>query len=288
MDPLIETAQAKVNLTLKVLGRRSDGFHELNSLVMFAKLGDNLQLEPGDELSLAAGGAFCANLDGDNLVLQAARLISEMCADIRSGTFTLVKNLPVAAGLGGGSADAAAALRLISRANPGAVTGKIMEEAACQLGSDVLVCLMSHAAMMRGRGELVSPIEQLPTLNVVLVNPGVTLAAGDVYAALEAPELDENPLDDNGCENNFSSAGVLLKHISRIGNDLQRPAIKLAPVIGDVISALSQEEGCGAVQMSGSGSTCFGVFANAGHAARARDRLQAAHPDWWIVSTSLE
>ncbi|MHA1165269.1 MAG: 4-(cytidine 5'-diphospho)-2-C-methyl-D-erythritol kinase [Alphaproteobacteria bacterium] len=287
MAPLIETASAKVNLTLRVLGRRSDGFHELSSLVAFAKLGDTLQLEPGDELSLAVRGSFSAKLDEDNLVLHAARLLSELCRGVRTGAFILEKNLPVAAGLGGGSADAGAALRLIGRANPGLVTGQIMEEAACRLGSDVLACLMSHAAMMRGRGEKLLPLERLPALDAVLVNPGIPLAAGDVYAALEAPELEDNFVPDDVSQISFASVGEVLKHISKAGNDLQHPAIKLAPVISDVLSALSCAEGCETAQMSGSGSTCFGVFANAGHAAGARDRLHAAHPDWWVVSTRL-
>ncbi len=282
------TAPAKVNLTLKVLGRRSDGFHELSSLVAFAALGDTLQLAPGAELSLSVTGAFSANLDADNLVLQAAHLVSEMCGGVQTGAFALVKNLPVAAGLGGGSADAAAALRLIGRANPGVVTGKIMEQAAVRLGSDVLVCLMSHAAMMRGRGERLIPVKHLPALDVVLINPGAPLAAGDVYAALDAPSLDDTPTDNDRYEMQFSSVGGLQTYISKAGNDLQPSAIQLAPVIGDVLSALSHEEGCGLAQMSGSGSTCFGIFNNAGHAAGARERLRKAHPDWWIVSTRLE
>ncbi len=287
MAPLIETASAKVNLTLKVLGRRGDGFHELSSLIAFTKLGDTLQLEPGDELTLALRGAFSANLDEDNLVLQAARFLKERCEGASAGAFILDKNLPVAAGLGGGSADAGAALRLMAKANPGLVTGRLMEEAACQLGSDVLACLMSHAALMLGRGEKLVPLEQFPALDIVLVNPGIPLSAGDVYAALEAPALDEDFVPDVPGQMSFSSAGEVLDHMSKDGNDLQRPAIKLAPVIGDVLSALSHAEGCEAAQMSGSGSTCFGIFANAGHAAGARDRLRAAHRGWWVVSTRL-
>jgi 4-diphosphocytidyl-2-C-methyl-D-erythritol kinase len=288
MDLLRETAPAKINLTLKVLGRRSDGFHELSSLIAFASIGDTLQLEPYDELSLAVSGEFSANLDEDNLVLQAVRLLTERCGEVKTGAFALEKNLPVAAGLGGGSADAAAVLRLISRVNPAVVTPQIMEQTACQLGSDVLACLMSHAAIMRGRGEKLFPLEQLPVLDIVLVNPGIPLAAGDVYAALEAPLFEDDFKPGDTGEMSFASIADVLKHISNFGNDLQQPAIKLAPEIGDVLSALSHTEGCEVAQMSGSGSTCFGVFANAGHAASARDRLRAAHPDWWVVSTRLE
>lgn len=287
MDLFIETAPAKVNLTLKVLGRRDDGFHELSSLVAFAGSGDTLQHIPGHELSLDVRGAFSASLDEDNLVLHAARLMGELCPGVQAGAFTLEKNLPVAAGLGGGSADAAAALRLIAKANPGAVTSKILEEAACRLGSDVLACLMSHTAVMRGRGEKLFPLKHLPALDVVLVNPGIPLVAGDVYAALEAPAYEEVQAENDNEAMSFGSVAEVLKHIKNIGNDLQPPAIKLAPVIGDVLSALSKDEGCEAAQMSGSGSTCFGVFTNAGHAASARERLSKSHPDWWIISTRL-
>jgi len=286
MDQLTERAQAKINLTLKVVGRRGDGFHELSSLIAFASVGDTLQLKPDDTLSLSVSGPFSDNLDDDNLVLRAARLAKERCGEVRTGAFALIKNLPVSSGLGGGSADAAAALRLVGRANPGLLTPRIMEGIACQLGSDVLACLMSHAAIMRGRGDKLSVLDDLPALDAVLVNPGIPLAAGDVYSALEAPLLKDDFVADNAVVS-FASASELLKHISNIGNDLQQPAMKLAPEVGTAISALSKLDGCAVAQMSGSGSTCFGIFANAGHAAGARDRLRAAHPDWWVVSTRL-
>ncbi len=286
MDLLRESAPAKINLTLKVHGRRGDGFHELSSLIAFASISDTLQLKPDDSLSLCVSGPFSGKLDDGNLVLQAARLLKECCGEVRTGAFSLIKNLPVSAGLGGGSADAAAALRLIDRANPGFLTPQIMEQTACQLGSDVLACLMSHAAIMRGRGDKLSALDDLPALDAVLVNPGIPLAAGDVYSALEAPLLKDDFVTDEAVVS-FASASELLKHITLAGNDLQPPAMKLAPKIGAVISALSNLDGYEAAQMSGSGSTCFGIFANAGHAAGARDRLRAVHPDWWVVSTRL-
>ncbi len=286
---LEERAPAKINLSLRVLGRRADGFHEIESLVAFARFGDALSLNLHTGLTVEAIGPFASALAGDdNLILEAANQLRERCPGVQAGAFYLEKNLPVASGLGGGSADAGAALRLIGRANPGLVTAQIMEEVACRLGSDVPACLVSRAAVMRGRGEKLFPLEQLPALDVVLVNPGISLAAGDVYAALEAPALgDVSPGEDTGLMT-FASAGELVKHISNVGNDLQQPAMKLAPVIGDVVAALLRQEGCEAAQMSGSGSTCFGVFANAGHAAGARHRLCAAHPHWWVVSTRLE
>ena len=249
MDLLTERAQAKVNLSLKVVGRRGDGFHELNSLIAFASVGDTLQLKPDGTLSLSVSGPFSDNLDEDNLVLRAARLAKERCGEVRTGAFALIKNLPVSSGLGGGSADAAAALRLVGRANPGLLTPRIMEGIACQLGSDVLACLMSHAAIMRGRGDKLSVLDDLPALDAVLVNPGIPLAAGDVYSALEAPLLKDDFVADNAVVS-FASASELLKHISLAGNDLQPPAMKLAPKIGAVISALSNMDGCAMAQMS--------------------------------------
>jgi 4-diphosphocytidyl-2-C-methyl-D-erythritol kinase len=286
---LEERAPAKINLTLKVLGRRADGYHEIESLVAFAGFGDMLSLTLDAELSLETCGPFAASLGGDdNLILQAAYRVKERCPDIQVGAFVLEKNLPVAAGLGGGSADAGAALRLLGKANPGLIPVQIMEETACELGSDVLACLMSHATVMSGRGEKLSPLKTFPAVDTVLFNPGIPLRAGDVYAAMEAAKLGDEPLAGHVCQASFVSSSELLKHMSDTGNDLQRPAIRLAPMIGDVLAALSGQEGCEAAQMSGSGSTCFGIFANAGQAAGARERLRKSHPDWWVISTRIE
>lgn len=285
---LVERAPAKINLFLRVFGRRADGFHEIESLVAFAQFGDALSLNPGPETTLKTTGPFATALGHENnLVLEAAKQLRAVSPVVQAGAFSLEKNIPVAAGLGGGSADAAAALRLIGRANPGVITQQIMEDAACALGSDVPACLMSRAAVMRGRGEKLAILEDFPALDLVLVNPGVPMAAGDVYSALEAPVLgDISPARDTG-RMSFATASEVLKHISGAGNDLQEPAIKLAPEINDVLVALSRLEECEVAQMSGSGATCFAVFANAGHAASARDRLRGAHPDWWVVSTRL-
>ena len=140
---------------------------------------------------------------------------------------------------------------------------------------------------MQGRGEKLTPLENFPALDIVLVNPGIPLAAGEVYAALEAPLLEDEFVSSDAGQTSFASIGEVLEHISLDGNDLQQPAIRLAPEIGSVLAALSSADGCQAAQMSGSGSTCFGVFVNAGQAAGARERLRAAHPDWWVVSTRL-
>ncbi len=284
-----EHAPAKINLSLQVLGRRPDGFHEIESLVAFAGLGDALSLTIDGELSLKTYGPFASALGGDdNLILRAASLLTERCPGIQVGAFSLEKNLPVAAGLGGGSADAGAAIRLISKANPGLIPPQIVEDTACEMGSDVLACLMSHTTVMRGRGEKLSPLKQFPVLDAVLVNPGIPMRAGDIYAALDAPSLGDESSAGHCRRMSFASAGELLKHMSEVGNDLEQPAVMLVPVIGDVLDALSSLEGCAAAQMSGSGSTCFGIFANAGQAASARERLLKAHPDWWVASTRME
>ena len=176
MTALRDLARAKLNLTLEVLGRRPDGFHEVRSLVAFATFGDDLELAPGDDLDLEVEGPFAAALSGDNLILEAASAARRRVPNLRLGRFRLRKVLPVAAGLGGGSADAAAALRLIARANPGLVPEAALAELAPKLGADVNVCLKSRPALIAGRGETVETVSGFPSCGIVLVNPGRALA----------------------------------------------------------------------------------------------------------------
>ena len=190
MAPLTELAAAKINLTLEILGRRPDGYHELVSLVAFAGLGDRLSLEPGPRFGLQVEGPFAGGLGTDNLIECAVRRALEQAPALTSGRFRLEKTLPVAAGLGGGSADAAAALRLLARANPEQAGGLDLGSIAAGIGADVTVCLEQRVAWMRGVGEQVACVPPLPETHVALVNPGVTLATAEVYAALGAPPLD--------------------------------------------------------------------------------------------------
>ena len=195
MTALRDTAKAKLNLTLEVLGRRADFYHEVRSLVGFTELGDSVALEPGDELALAVDGPFAGALQGDNLIIAAADAAKAKAPGIALGRFQLTKVLPVAAGLGGGSADAASALRLLAEANSGALSPAALAEIAGRLGSDVTACLASRPALMTGRGEQVAEIRGMPACGVVLVNPGLPLATASVYGALNAAPLSATPAD---------------------------------------------------------------------------------------------
>ena len=204
---------------------------------------------------------------------------------LRLGRFTLEKRLPVAAGLGGGSSDAAAALRLLARENGIALDDARLTAAAQATGADVPVCVDPRARMMRGVGEILSDPLSLPELPAVLVNPGVAVPTRDVFAALAAP-----PLSSSGQSEDFltinADAAALVSILSARRNDLETPAIKLQPVIADVLVAL-QDSGCLLARMSGSGATCFGLFASRDQAAAAAKRLSAAQPRWWVVATSF-
>ena len=281
---LTETAPAKINLTLRVLGRRADGNHELESLVACADLADRLTLEPGDTLALDVAGRFAAASGdvSDNLVLKAVAALRERVSGVKAGRFALDKNIPVAAGVGGGSADAAAALRLLATLNDLAPDDERLINAARAVGADVPVCLASKALIMRGVGELLSPSVYLPRLHAVLVNPGVALATRDVFAKLvirenSAPALTPVP-------HGFDETIAYLK---QHGNDLAEPAIACAPVIAEVLTVLGATAGCRVARMSGSGATCFALFANADEAAAAAKMLQARYDKWWVTPAVL-
>jgi 4-diphosphocytidyl-2-C-methyl-D-erythritol kinase len=280
---LVAFAPAKVNLTLHVLGRRPDGYHEIESLVVFADAGDRLTLTPGDRLALDVRGptAAAAGTGSDNLVLKAARALAERVEGLRFGSFTLEKSLPVAAGLGGGSSDAAAALRLLAQASGLPLDDERLYAAARATGADVPVCLDPRPRMMRGVGEILSVPLALPPLPAVLINPGVAVPTRDVFAALAAPALSPAARHDE-----FAPAGANAAHlVSALGarrNDLEAPALRLQPLIGEVLATLRGCAGCRLARMSGSGATCFGLFDNADAAQAAARALQRAHPGWWV------
>ena len=280
---LVEKAYAKINLTLRVLGRRPDGYHELESLVAFADIADTLVLPPVGEVALGIAGPFASNCgpQAGNLVLKAHAALAERVAGLKAGRFLLVKNIPVAAGIGGGSADAAAALRLLARANGLPLDDARLIAAALAVGADVPVCLESRARIMRGVGEeLLAPLD-LPKLPALLVNPGVPLATRDVFARLadkfsKAPSA-EVPRD----------AADLIAWLAAHGNDLTEPAIACVPVIAEVLNALCALPGVRLARMSGSGPTCFALFSSPADAAAAGRALQAGYKDWWIQPTTL-
>jgi len=289
MPPLATRAPAKVNLNLHVLGRRLDGYHELESLVAFAGTGDTLALAPGPELRLEVTGpkASLAGEGGDNLVLRAARNLAERVGSLKQGRFHLVKRLPVAAGIGGGSADAAAALRLLARLNGLALDHPAVTDAARNTGADVPVCLVPRARMMTGVGETVGPPLKLPRLFAVLINPGIPVATPAVFKALglspgETVCSPACPPVERSLEE-----GPLIERLAAGRNDLEAPACRLAPQITDALEALREAPGLRLARMSGSGATVFGLFATCTAAATAARTIGRAQPGWWVKATSL-
>jgi 4-diphosphocytidyl-2-C-methyl-D-erythritol kinase len=287
MTVLREAARAKLNLTLELLGRRADGYHEVRGLVAFTELGDSLELEPGRDLELAIEGPFASVLHGDNLITMAAEAAKTSAPGISLGGFQLFKALPVAAGLGGGSADAAAALRLLARANPGALSPSALAEIAARIGSDVTACLKGRPALMTGRGETVTAVRGMPACGVVLVNPGLPLATANVYGALNAAPFRGKEPQAAQAPDFGGSFARLIGYAAPRGNDLEAAAMRLAPVIGEVLSALKRLHGARLVRMAGSGPTCFALFATEDEAKGAVVLLTAAHPKWWVAATTL-
>ena len=269
-------APAKVNLALHVTGRRSDGYHLLDSLVAFAPVGDRLRLAPAEGLSLRVTGPEAKGVpEGpENLVLRAAALLGPG----PGAALHLEKCLPAASGIGGGSSDAAAALRGVAALRGGAMASP---EAVLQLGADVPMCLAPSPARTRGIGEDLTPVS-LPPLPAVLVNPRVEVPTPSVFKALackDNPPLPEIPA--------FADAVACIDWLAHQRNDLQAPAVALAPVIAEVLAALAALPGCRLARMSGSGATCFALFASEAEAGAAQAALSAAQPGWWVAQGSL-
>ncbi len=272
-----EFAPAKVNLALHVIGRRDDGLHQLDGVVAFARVGDTLSAEPADRLSLAVDGPFAAGLDAgpDNLVLRAAALMRPAG---RGVALRLTKALPLASGIGGGSSDAAATLRLLARLweLPLPSTPELLG-----LGADVPVCLAVQACRMRGIGEDLTPL-RLPPLWLVLANPGVPVATGAVFAGLAGrfgPPMPALPAS--------TDAETLIDFLAAQRNDLEPPAIAAAPAIAEVLAALAAQPGCRLARMSGSGATCFGLFSSERLAASAAEATRQARPRWWVATSAI-
>lgn len=277
-----QLARAKINLFLHVGDRREDGFHPLQSLAIFTAFGDGLVVEEDQDLSLSVDGPFAAALtDGDNLVLKAARALAAHAGRRAGAKITLTKNLPVASGMGGGSADAAAALRALAalwELDPGET---VLCEIAKELGSDIPVCVPSTPAFMEGRGEILTPISALPRLPILLVNPGIAVPTKDVFANLK----DRRGADMALPRGRFNDLADVLRFLEATGNDLEAPALALQPVIGEVLSSLKAVPGALFTRMSGSGATCFALMPDDGGCARAAAALKKKHPDWWVQPT---
>jgi 4-diphosphocytidyl-2-C-methyl-D-erythritol kinase len=281
---LLEKAPAKINLTLRVLGRRSDGYHEIESLVAFADFGDVLRLRTDAAEGLEITGPFGGKSGpiGENLVLKAVLGLRERVAGLRAGNFLLEKNIPVAAGLGGGSADAAAALRLVARVNAIALDDPRLMAAARTTGADVPVCLHPRARIMRGIGEQLSAPIDLPVLSALLVNPLVPLATRDVFSKFAGGGGGDNHSDVVPKEFN-----QLIELLEQHGNDLADAACACAPVIGEILQTLRALPGARLVRMSGSGPTCFALFAAPSEATAAAQKLRAERRDWWVQPAAI-
>lgn len=273
---LTETAPAKINLALHVIGKRADGYHLLDSIVAFASLSDVLHLSRADETSLEITGPFAHRLhaeDEENLVLKAVAGLKALLPDLPNVHIRLEKHLPVSSGIGGGSADAAAALRGLMRLCGRRPEPKALAELAISLGADVPVCLANQTSRMRGIGEDLTPHADLPAMPAIIVNPGVACDTREVFRHLALtngfpPILNANDLQS--CR-----------------NDLQAAAIAGLPVIGEVLENLASLEGAWLSRMSGSGATCFALFANQPQAQAAANHLRAAKPQWWIEETRI-
>jgi 4-diphosphocytidyl-2-C-methyl-D-erythritol kinase len=294
MPALTDEARAKVNLTLRVIGRRVDGYHDLESVVAFCDCADRLTLERGTGLTLTTIGPRAPDCGeaADNLVLKAARLLGERVGEFKAGEFILDKVLPVAAGIGGGSADAAAALRLLARANKLELDDPRLIEVARLTGADVPVCLASRACVMTGVGETLLPLT-LPKMPCVLVNPCVPVATSDVFRALglRHGELLVGATDVILYDPTWPEAGAPIDAwigvLSDIGNDLEKPAMRIQPVIGEVLAALRDTAGARLARMSGSGATCFAIFNDVADAQRAAQAIRREHPAWWVHAGAL-
>ena len=287
MQELVARAPAKVNLTLRVLRRRADGFHDLASVVAFAGVGDRLRLVPDRPLALTVSGLRAAETgpEADNLVLRATRALAARCPGLRLGAFHLEKRLPVAAGLGGGSSDAAAALRLLARLNGLAPDAPLLLEAARATGSDVPVCLDPRARIMAGVGEQLSAPLALPPLFAVLVNCGVAVPTAPVFKALGlAPGA---ALPGPAHPLSLTDGVQALDLLAGLPNDLEPPAIALAPEIAGVRALLEAQPEARLVRMSGSGATVFALTQDCHAAARLAKRVSQGAPGWWVRSTVL-
>jgi 4-diphosphocytidyl-2-C-methyl-D-erythritol kinase len=282
-------APAKLNLYLHVVGRRPDGYHLLDSLVAFAAAGDELTFALAPDLSLAVDGPFGPSLgvDDDNLALKAARALAAHAGRAPGAAIRLTKRLPVASGIGGGSADAAATLHGLNRLWNLGLSDTALASIGLALGADVPVCLAGVASFFGGIGDEIVAAEPLPRAHVVLVNPGTPLATASVFRARAqatgGATYSESARWTDAVPDAVALAGLLAKR----SNDLTAAAIGLLPAIADVLAALEQQPPRLLARLSGSGATCFGLFAERGEAREAAAAIATAHPDWWVVATTL-
>ena len=281
-DKYTENAAAKVNLCLQVTGRRTDGYHLLQSLVVFANVGEYVEVSMADSLSLNYTGSFADALpsSADNLVMQAARELQMLASTNSGAAITLHKKMPVESGIGGGSADAAATLRALMQLWGAPLSTTDLNRLALSLGADVPVCLTSQAVWMEGVGEIITPVA-LPTLYLLLVNPSTPLVTRDVFGQFNSVYAEPATLPQA-----FDCIETLVDFLQRYDNMLTAAATQLCPEISALLQALEQTEDCLLARMSGSGATCFGLFAHLDGAERAAQSMRHDHPTWWITTAS--
>lgn len=274
---IAEIAPAKINLALHVRHRRADGYHELETLFAFLHDGDTITVERAPTAGFTLTGPFAGALAGerDNLVLRAATLFAEAFGDPGPLAITLDKHLPVASGIGGGSADAAATLRALARLTGVAADERALFAIAEGLGADVPACLLGKSAVGRGKGEHLTPADGLSGTPVLLVNPGVEVSTGPVFRAWD------------GVDRGGIGQGSLLDRAMAGRNDLEPPARSIAPVIGDVVALLAEQPGVLMARMSGSGATCFALFNGTAARRDAAAQVRAAQPGWWCLESTL-
>lgn len=277
IDAFSEPAPAKINLALHILGRRPDGYHDIDSLVVFADVGDRVALAEGGP-RLVIDGPFASALSTeDNLVTRAAEAMAREAGRPADLSLRLTKNLPVGSGIGGGSADAAATLRLLDRAWRLDLPAERLGAIALALGADVPMCLRSRTARATGRGETLTELPDLPALPIVLAFPGVSVSTAAVFAGLGKPS--DPPLPTPPA---LADAKAVAAWLAQTRNGLEAAASKAAPVIGEALAMLGDTEGCLFARMSGSGSCCFGIYPTPAAARGAAAAIQQAQPHWWV------
>ena len=272
-------APAKINLYLRVLARRDDGYHLIDTVIAFAVEADVLTATPADDIGLQIDGPFAPALDdsSDNLVLRAAHALSETAEVSEGVAIRLTKNLPVAAGIGGGSADAAATLRLLMELWRLDMNRDVLEHIAITLGADVPACLSGETLRAAGIGEQLEVSPALPPMEIVLVNNGRPMNTASVFRAHSGIFSEPAPAPPR-----FEDAASAAHWYGALGNDLLDPACRTEPSIRDALASLEAEDGCLLARLSGSGPTCFAIFETRDAASTAASRLSKAHPDWWI------
>ena len=281
LDGVVIHAPAKINLYLHIVGRRADGYHELDSLVGFTAHGDVIQVRQHERLYLEINGPFGSSLpaNDDNLIVRAARALAGETGCRGGAHITLKKNLPVSSGIGGGSADAAATLKALNLLWETGLADEDLAALGLNLGADIPVCILSKTARMNGMGEMVSKVENLPPLGVILINPGIPISTRRVFKMHQgkfSPTVELQTIEDTE---------VFYEFLARQKNDLQDLAIRIVPAIKEALDILSEETGCRLVRLSGSGATCFGLFDNESLAKASGRSISCKYPNWWVQPT---